>query len=79
MNSLFRVNVERKVMLVFVQQVKINSTINIFLFNFDFIDCDLRSNSNAKDCLGSRINVERLAQSIRQLILDTKVQIYFIC
>ena len=37
------------------------------------VDCDARYESYSKDCIGPRINLERLAQSIRQLIIDTKV------
>mgnify|MGYP006904171562 FL=1 len=36
-------------------------------------DCALRDDAYAKNCLNTRMNVERLAQSIRQLIIDTKV------
>jgi hypothetical protein len=42
-----------------------------------FEDCAGRYNTYTRDCLGSRINLERLAQSIRQLIVDTKVEIIF--
>ncbi|CAF1627464.1 unnamed protein product, partial [Adineta ricciae] len=35
--------------------------------------CGYRYNTYARDCLSSRINVERLALSIRQLITDTKI------
>ncbi|CAF0922899.1 unnamed protein product [Adineta ricciae] len=37
------------------------------------IDCGYRYNIYTRDCLSSRINVERLALSIRQLITDTKI------
>ncbi|UJR36718.1 hypothetical protein I4U23_029434 [Adineta vaga] len=36
-------------------------------------DCIYRYNVYARDCLSSRINLERLALSIRQLITDTKI------
>ncbi|CAF4178681.1 unnamed protein product, partial [Rotaria sp. Silwood2] len=35
-------------------------------------DCALRYSVGTKDCLGSQINLEHLAQSIRQLIIDSK-------
>lgn len=77
---LFRVIVEIKVMPVFVQRVNMDDIegfhqqTKLFFFVVR-IDCDARYESYTKDCVGSRINVERLAQSIRQLIIDTKVTI----
>ncbi|CAF3656194.1 unnamed protein product [Rotaria sp. Silwood1] len=35
-------------------------------------DCSVRYSTTTKDCLGSQINLEHLAQSLRQLIIDTK-------
>lgn len=35
-------------------------------------DCTSRYEAYTKNCLGTRMNIERLAQSIRQLIIDTK-------
>jgi hypothetical protein len=68
-------------MWAFVQQVKVNNILIVCLFffcNFNFKDCGWRYNTYTRDCLGSRINLERLAQSIRQLIIDSKVQIIFL-
>ncbi len=63
-------------MLVFVQQVNVNNLeMFILLFFSMFKDCGWRYGTYNKDCIGSRINLERLAQSIRQLIIDTKVKI----
>ncbi len=39
----------------------------------NFVDCGWGYDAYSRDCLGPRINLERLAQSIRQLIIDTKV------
>lgn len=60
----------------FVQQVPIvvnklqTNGLRLFFFRSD---CALRDDAYAKNCLNTRMNVERLAQSIRQLIIDTKV------
>ncbi|CAF3700839.1 unnamed protein product [Adineta steineri] len=35
-------------------------------------DCGWKYDTHTKDCLGSQVNLNRLAQAIRQLILDTK-------
>ncbi|CAF1148680.1 unnamed protein product [Rotaria sordida] len=35
-------------------------------------DCTVKYNTETKDCLGSQINIQHLAQSIRQLIVDSK-------
>ena len=53
-------------MLAFVQQVKVNNVTMLILFLI-FEDCGSRYETYTRDCLGSRINLERLAQSIRQL------------
>jgi hypothetical protein len=37
------------------------------------VDCRPRYNHYSRNCVGSKINLERLTQSIRQLIIDTKV------
>ena len=38
-------------------------------------DCAWRYQTYTRDCVGTQINLERLAKSIRQLIIDTKVYI----
>ncbi len=67
---------ERKVMLGFVQQVNVTDLEMFYFFYFSmFKDCGSRYETYNKNCIGSRINLDRLAQSIRELIKDTKVKI----
>jgi len=37
------------------------------------LDCGQRYHPYTRNCLGTQINLDRLAQSIRQLIIETKV------